>query len=248
MEKADGAGLGQLGGDAAGIVPRLLDPRVEPGLVAVEEARRLDDLRRRRPRPGRAYLAARPEGEEVAAGLGGGVPLDQEIAVDIVLRADLPAEAEVGALDVAPAGEQGAAVGDGELVVHPAGDPERLVEPEGVVLADRDPLGQQVGLDGARNPVPLGVDEQLDAEAAAGGIAQQPEAGQGERIVADDERRGEDLLPRREHHLHPRLRRLTVGREDAHPVGEGGGGEEEHEREELRGFHGYLYADGTMAR
>ncbi|HEY4595058.1 MAG TPA: hypothetical protein VIJ02_01555, partial [Thermoanaerobaculia bacterium] len=30
-----------------------------------------------------------------------------------------------------------------------------------------------------------------------------------------------------EHPLHPRLRRLPVGREEADPVGEGGGGEEE---------------------
>jgi hypothetical protein len=219
VEEADGTGLGERRGYASGIVPRLLDPGVEPGLVAVEEPRRLADLFRRRPRSRRTHGAARPEGEEVASGLGGGVPLDQEIAVDVVLRPDLPAESEIGALQVAPAGEQDAAVGDGQLVVHPAGDPERLVEAEGVVLADRDPLGQQVGLDGARNPVPLGVDEQLDADAAAGGVAQQPEAGEGERVVANDERRGEDLLPRREHHLHPRLRRLPVGREEAHPVG-----------------------------
>ena len=44
-------------------------------------------------------------------------------------------------------------------------------------------------------------------DAPAGGVAQQREAGQGERVVADDECRGEDLLARREDHLHPRLRR-----------------------------------------
>lgn len=95
-----------------------------------------------------------------------------------------------------------------------------------MVLADLDPLGEQVSLDSRRDPVPLRVRDQLDPNAPAGCVAQQGKAGQGERIVAEDEGRGQHLLARIEDHLYPRLRRLAVGLEDADLVGEGGGGQE----------------------
>src|SRR6185436_18056534 len=189
--------------------PHLTDAPVEPFLVAVQPPRGLLDLGRRRLEPTLLDVMAVPEGEEIGACLRCRAPPHLDVAIDIVPAPELlGAEPEVGALDVAPAG-------DDQLVVHAAGDPVEVPETEGVVGADLDPFAEQVGLDGRRDLVPLVVDEQLHPHAAAGRVAQQRQGGQGERVLADDEVAGEDLLASVEDHLGAGRRRLALALEQA---------------------------------
>ena len=84
------------------------------------------------------------------------------------------------------------------------------------------PVIELLARDLVQRGVPLRVDDQSHCEATPGGVAQQGERGQRERVVADDEVLGVDLLARVEDQAHALLGRFARRVQQEHLVGGGG--------------------------
>src|ERR1051325_2423222 len=185
-------------------------------------------LRRGDVRPKVGDALAVPERLEVPLGLGGGRAVDVDVAVDEVPLV----EAEIRLGQVAPAGDVALPVEDDELLVHAPEDPARMAQRERMVDAYLHAFVAEVAENGAGDVLEIGVDDETHAaDAAAAGVAQELECGQGDAVVAGQKVDGVDPAPSLLDDVGARLRGLARIVEDADGVSARAGRESRDDQE-----------------